>query len=602
MPASCETDVVIIGTGPAGGTAAALLGRLGVSAMIVNKYGWTAPTPRAHITNQRTMEVMRDLGMEEEVGLYAVPNELMGENTICASLAGEEFGRIHTWGTDLRRRADYDECSPTSMCDIPQNYLEPLLVKRGALGGVKTRFDTEYLSHVQDADGVTVRMRDRLTGAEYDVRAKYMIGADGANSKVAEDIGLPMEGQMGKSGSINMLFEADLSRFVAHRPSVLYWIIQPGSDIGGLGIGVVRMVRPWNKWLAIWGYDVEQGPPDLTDEFARGIVHKLIGDDTVDVKIEGFNTWTVNDMYAARLHERRVFAAGDAIHRHPPTNGLGSNTSIQDSFNLCWKIAMVLRGQADPSLLDTYTAERAPVAEQIVTRANKSLGDFPPIAMALGLPKAKSVDEMYANMAARKDSTPEAQAQREALRGAIAGTDYVYNAHGVEMNQRYEGAGIVSDGSPAETFPDAELHHQASSRPGAPVPHAWVYRPTGEKVSTKDLCGRGGFSLITGLGGETWREAAGKTEAELGVPVAVHLIGPGADYEDHYGHWAVVRGIADSGALLVRPDFHVAYRVADLPKDPAKALTSALARVLGRAANKPKRKRTAKATEAVPAQ
>lgn len=599
MRATHETDVVVVGTGPAGSSAAALLGRLGVKTLLVNKYGWTAPTPRAHITNQRTMEVLRDLRMEEDVLRYAVPNDLMGENTICASLAGEEFGRIHTWGTDPRRRADYDACSPTAMCDIPQNYLEPLLVKTAALVGAKVRFDTEYLSHEQDADGVTVQLRDRLTGAEYDVRAKYMIGADGANSKVVEDLALPMEGQMGKSGSINMLFEADLTKYVAHRPSVLYWVIQPGSDIGGLGIGVVRMVRPWKKWLAIWGYDVEQGPPDLTDVFATSIIHKLIGDDAVDVTIEGFNTWTVNDMYATRLHEGRVFAAGDAIHRHPPTNGLGSNTSIQDSFNLCWKIALVLRGQADPSLLDTYTTERAPVAEQIVERANKSLGDFPPIAMALGLPKAKSLDEMYANMAARKDSTPEAEAQRIALRNAIAGTDYVYNAHGVEMNQRYGGSAIVPDGSPAETFPDVELYHRASSRPGAPVPHAWVFRPDGARVSTKDLCGRGGFSLITGLGGEDWRDAAATVEKALGVPLAVHLIGPGAAFEDHYGHWATLRGITDSGALLVRPDFHVAYRADALPKDPAKALTEATSMVLGLAAPE-KKTRVKKKADGVP--
>ncbi|WP_298937241.1 FAD-dependent monooxygenase [uncultured Ruegeria sp.] len=583
MSATFETDVAVVGTGPAGASAAALLAREGVNVLLINRYGWTAPTPRAHITNQRTMEVLRDLGKEEEAGFYGTSNDLMGENTICASLAGEEFGRINTWGTDVRRRADYDECSPTSMCDIPQNFLEPLLVKSAALDKAKVRFDTEYVSHIQDADGVDVVMRDRLTGEDISVRAKYLIGADGANSKVTEDIALPMEGQMGKSGSINLLFEADLSKFVAHRPSVLYWVIQPGSDIGGLGIGVVRMVRPWNKWLAIWGYDVEQGPPELTDEFATSIIHKLIGDDSIDVKLEGYNTWTVNDMYATTLQKGRVFSTGDAIHRHPPTNGLGSNTSIQDSFNLAWKIAMVLKGQADPSLLETYTTERAPIASQIVKRAKKSLGDFPPIAMALGLPKAKSIDEMYANMAARKDSTPEAEAQRTALRGAIAGTDYVYNAHGVEMNQRYDSSAIVADGSPDETFADEELYHQASSRPGAPLPHAWVFRRDGSRISTKDLCGNGGFSLITGLGGEAWHDAAKAAEQSLGVPVKVSVIGPGTELEDHYGHWANVREITDSGALLVRPDFHIGYRVSNLPNDPASDLTQALSQILGRA-------------------
>ncbi|WP_299775071.1 FAD-dependent monooxygenase [uncultured Tateyamaria sp.] len=582
MSAKYHTEVLVVGTGPAGAAAAALLGRYGVNALLVNKYGWTAPTPRAHITNQRTMEVIRDLGIEDEVKMKAVPNDLMGENTICASLTGEEFGRIRTWGTDVRRRADYDECSPTSMCDIPQNYLEPIFVSSAALSGSKVRFDTEYLSHVQDDSGVTAKLLDLLTGEEFEVRAKYMIGADGANSQVVSDLELPMEGKMGLSGSINMLFEADLSEYVAHRPSVLYWVIQPGSDIGGLGIGVVRMVRPWNKWLAIWGYDVEQGPPEIDNDFATSIVRKLVGNPDLPVKIEATSTWTVNDMYATNLQKGRVFAAGDAIHRHPPTNGLGSNTSIQDSFNLCWKIAMVLKGQADPSLLDTYTTERAPVAKQIVTRANKSLGDFPPIAMALGLPKAKSIDEMYSNMAARKDSTPEAEAQRTALRDAIAGTDYVYNAHGVEMNQRYDSTAIVADGSEPETFADEELYHQASTRPGASVPHAWVYRQDGQQVSTKDLCGQGGFTLLTGLGGEGWHAAADAVREAYGVEVAVHVIGPGQALEDHYGSFANVRGTTDSGALLVRPDFHVAYRCDAISAAAAGDLTVAMGRILGR--------------------
>ncbi|MBO9357920.1 2,4-dichlorophenol 6-monooxygenase [Bordetella petrii] len=583
MALTIETDVLVVGTGPAGASAGALLARYGVRTMLINKYNWTAPTPRAHITNQRTMEILRDLGLEAEARLYAVPNDLMGENTICASLAGEEFGRIRAWGTDVRRRADYDECSPTSMCDLPQNYLEPILVKSAALDGCKVRFDTEYLGHEQDADGVSSRLRDRLNGEEFTVRSKYLIGADGANSRVVSDLDLPLEGTMGKSGSINLLFEADLDRYVAHRPSVLYWVIQPGSDIGGLGIGVVRMVRPWNKWLAIWGYDVEQGPPEISESFARRIVHNLIGDDSVPLKIEGISTWTVNDMYATRLQQGRVFCAGDAVHRHPPTNGLGSNTSIQDSFNLAWKIAMVLNGTADESLLDTYTIERAPIAKQVVCRANKSLEDFPPIAMALGLPQAKSADEMKSNMARRKEPGPEAQAQRTRLREAIAGTNYVYNAHGVEMNQRYDSPAIVADNSPDEVFRDVELYHQASTRPGAPMPHVWVYASgDGHRISTKDLCGKGNFTLFTGIGGAAWQDAAAAVSRQLGVAVTVRIIGPGQAYEDHYGDFARISEIIDTGAILVRPDFHVAYRATSLPADAAGDLVSAMRRILGR--------------------
>ena len=164
---------------------------------------------------------------------------------------------------------------------MPQNNLEPILVKHAASRGSRVRFDTEYLSHVQDADGVTARVRDRLRGDEYEIRARYLIGADGGRSKIAQDIGLPMEGEMDWAGSMNIVFHADLSRYVAHRPSVLYWIMQPGADIGGIGMGLVRMVRPWDEWLIVWGYDINEPPPEVDEAVATRVVHNLVGDDTI---------------------------------------------------------------------------------------------------------------------------------------------------------------------------------------------------------------------------------------------------------------------------------------------------------------------------------
>ena len=149
-------------------------------------------------------------------------------------------------------------------------------------------------------------------------------------------------------GSMNIVFEADLSRYVAHRPSVLYWVLQPGAQIGGIGAGLVRMVRPWNEWLIVWGYDITQPAPVVDEAMATEIVHNLVGDDTIDVKLKGTSVWSVNHMYAQRASVDRVFCMGDAIHRHPPSNGLGSNTSIQDAYNLAWKLSLVLKGQAAP--------------------------------------------------------------------------------------------------------------------------------------------------------------------------------------------------------------------------------------------------------------
>lgn len=272
-----STDVLIIGSGPAGASAALFLATYGIDHVVVTKYRWTANTPRAHITNQRTVEILRDMGIEDDLRSQGVPSAMMGETVFCTSLTGDEIGRVRSWGTHPARRADYTLASPVENCDLPQTLLEPILVGHAAERGSRIRFDTEYISLEQDDDGVTVTVRDRLSGHTYPIRARYVIGADGGRSTVARDIGLPFEGEMDLAGSMNIVFHADLSRYVEHRPSVLYWVLQPGSDIGGIGMGLVRMVRPWDEWLIVWGYDIDGPPPEVDDEMATKIVHDLIG-------------------------------------------------------------------------------------------------------------------------------------------------------------------------------------------------------------------------------------------------------------------------------------------------------------------------------------
>jgi 2,4-dichlorophenol 6-monooxygenase len=409
--ADIQTDVLIIGTGPAGSSAAALLSTYGVENMAINRYRWLANTPRAHITNQRTMEVLRDLGreVEDEAYMFCSHQDLMGENVFCESLAGEEIGRMKSWGNHPLSKAEHQLSSPTMMNDLPQTFMEPLLFKTACSRGTQARMSMEYLRHEQDADGVTTTCLDRLTGKEITIRSKYLLGADGGNSKVAELEKLPFEGQMGVGGSMNIIFKADLSKYVAHRPSVLYWVVQPGADVGGIGMGLVRMVRPWNEWLIVWGYDINGPEPVVDNAFATKVVRDLVGDQSLEPEITSVSTWTVNNMYATHMQSGRVFIMGDAAHRHPPSNGLGSNTSIQDSFNIAWKLAAVLKGQAGPALLDTYSQERAPVAKQIVTRANQSIGEFGPIFEALGLTESTDPEVMQANMDKRCDVTADAE-------------------------------------------------------------------------------------------------------------------------------------------------------------------------------------------------
>jgi 2,4-dichlorophenol 6-monooxygenase len=504
----------------------------------------------------------------------------MGDTVFCTSIAGEEIGRILTWGTHPAREADYRLASPCRPVDIPQTYLEPILVKNATVRGTETRFSTEYLSHSQDADGVDVEVQDRLTGSIYTIRAKYLIGADGARSKVAGDIALPMAGQMDVAGSMNITFKADIAAHVQQRPSVLYWVIQPGSNVGGIGAGLVRMVRPWDEWLVVWGYDISRPPPTVTDESAIQIVRNLLGLPDIDVEITGTSLWGNNEMYATHLQSGRVFCVGDAIHRHPPSNGLGSNTSLQDSYNLAWKLAAVLRGQAAPSLLDTYSTERAPIAKQIVERANKSSREFVQFFEVLGLLDAKDEDEMAARIEERKANTPGGQAKRAALVSAMELKNYEFNAHGVEMGQFYESTAIASDGTrpPAPTR-DPELFYQPSTVPGSRLPHAWVGDAV-HKYSTLDLAPMTRFTLLTGIAGEAWVLAAEKVGQKLGIPLEVVVIGPGRPVTDLYYDWARLREVEEEGVLLVRPDKHIAWRSMRLPGDPERALSEAMASIL----------------------
>jgi len=578
-----RTDVLIIGTGPAGSASAALLSSYGIENMAFNRYRWLANSPRAHITNQRTMEVLRDLGpeVEAEAYMHATDKDLMGNNVFCESLTGEELGRMQSWGNSPASQAAHLIASPTRMNDLPQTFMEPLLFKTACARGTQGRMSCEYLSHVQDADGVTTTVRDRLTGRDFTVRSQYLIGADGGNSLVADHAGIPLEGKMGVAGSINLLCKMDLTAHVAHRPSVLYWVLQPGSNVGGIGMGVVRMVRPWTEWLIIWGYDISQPRPELNPDQARAIIRSLVGDPDIAIDLTAISYWTVNDVYATRMQTDRVFVMGDAAHRHPPSNGLGSNTSIQDAFNLAWKLALVLKGQAGPGLLATFSDERAPIARQIVTRANRSIGEFGPIFKALGLLGSVDPVKMQENMDARADQGPSAEAQRAALRDAIAFKKYEFDCHGVEMNQRYTSQAVVRDGQ-AEPAPNAdmELHYQPTTWPGARIPHAWLFDAMGGRHSTLDLCGKGAFTLFTGIGGEGWEQAAAAVTAQTGVAIRVHVIGPRKPVQDHLGDWARLREIGDTGAILVRPDQHVCWRSAAIAADPVAELRRVMSTIL----------------------
>ncbi len=575
-----DTDVLVVGSGPMGATTALALATCGVGVHMVSRANWLADTPRAHITNQRAMEVYRDLGIEEETHRYATPWELMGDCMFTTSLAGEELVRLRSWGTGDARKGDYLQGSPCPLVDLIQPNIEPILFKNAAARGATFATNTEYLSHAQDAQGVTVRLRDRLSGREYAMRARYLVGADGARSQIAEDIGLPITGEMGRAGTLYTIFNADLSRYVQHRPSILHWIVSPDASFGEIGMGLLRAIKPWTQWIAGWGFDISKGDPDQRDETVLQKIRVLVGDPDLEIDIVRKSVWYVNQSYATAYSKGRVFCGGDAVHRHPPSSGLGLNTCVQDAFNLAWKLAFVIHGHAAPRLLDTYSDERAPVGKQIVLRANQSRIDYAPLKQVFSVEGA--ANPIAAGIARFKDPGPEGARARQAALDALELKNREFNAQGVEMNQRYASSAVLPDANaqPEVWTRDPELHVQPSTRPGAKIPHAWLIDRHGMRVSTLDVVGKGKFSLVTGLSGQAWREAAGA----LGLPFLRTVVIGERACQDVYCDWQRLREIDEAGALLVRPDGYVAWRhcAGVFDADTARvALQRALAGVLG---------------------
>lgn len=568
------TDILVAGAGPAGLTAAALLARMGLPSICVAKYSSTADSPRAHVTNQRAVEILRDLGLEERAQRRSLAPDQIGTQVFATSFAGREISRLMTWGSGADRAGEYEASSPARMCNIPQTALEPLLLDGAREFGADIRFDHEVINVRQTPDYIVAHIRRRDSGEEFEIRARYMIGCDGARTLVGEQGSFTYEGEAGLASAITVWMEADLTRYAAHRSGALFFNCVPGSEDL---CSVWTVVEPFTEWNAIFARHGGE-PSELDEDSVMARVREAIGDDDVQVKIKKISEWKVNHVVASNYRDGRLFIAGDAAHRHPPANGLGSNTSIQDSYNLAWKLALVLKGQAGDGLLDSYSSERQPVGRQIVDRANRSLEEMFPWFEALGFGPGMSREDALASLDALFG--PGGGERRQRLLEGLDLLNGQFNAHGVEMNQRYAVGAVVGDGSPFPEFErDADLYHQPTSHPGAHIPHAWLVRGS-EKISTLDLCAYDRFTLVTGIEGGLWREAALQAARETGVPLQSVVVGLGQEHNDVLGRWRSVAEIGEDGCLLVRPDRVVAWRSAGMVEDPTAALTNALSAIL----------------------
>lgn len=555
-----ETTVLIVGGGPAGLTSALAFAQYGVDHILVNKYPGTAHTPRAHIVNQRTVEIMRHLGCERDLLDVATPQAMMQHNLWVTSLAGREIARLDAWGTGADRKPDYDAASPSPMANCAQTVFEPMLREACERNGAHLMFGHEFVRYEREEDMYVSTIRDRSTDSEFTVRSRYLIGADGARSQVLEQSGLTVEGRAAMSHAVNIWFRADLSRFLAHRPGVLIWNMAPGP-LPTMRLGTLICHKPFTEFVLVRNYD-----PRTTDlstwtiDTIGPMVEQAVGDSVPDLELLGVAGWQVNALVAPHYSVDGLFCMGDAVHRHPPTNGLGLNMSVADAFNLAWKIALVDKGIAGEQLLATYSTERQPVGSAGVARALTSAIEAGRFNAALGYHPGQSERDGWAALELLDAPGADGDARRAALAEQIDIANNQFNAHGIELGYCYESGALVHDATTYSENPrDPVRYYHPTTRPGARLPHAWLERDRARQ-STLDLGDGLSFVLIVGPHGEPWREAARVVAEKLGISIIPASIGAGCDYLDVEGTWSNVCEISDDGCVLVRPDRHIAWR------------------------------------------
>jgi len=483
----------------------------------------------------------------------------------------------------------YEDASPCQHVDLPQTLLEPIMTKRAINRGWTIRFNTKFVSLSRpEPDVIISEVHDTVLNRTYRIQSRYLFGCDGARSQVVRELGLPLDKKPGQGVALNVLVRADMTHLMQNRTGNLHWVFRPDEeDCPPWGWAVVvRMVRAWTEWMFIFPPKPWLDPKAVemtgTNEEYVARVKTIIGDPSVNVELLHASKWWINEIVAEQYSDGNVFCFGDATHRHPPFNGLGSNTCIQDAFNLAWKVAYVMSGKAGPKLLDSFSVERQPVGADIVTRANQGMRDHFPWQRLIGLLET-DIEKRRQILADFEDPGEKGRQLRREFQEAIENTETEFHGLGIEMNQRYSSDAVYQqDQGPPPPVPEDKIRtHQVTTYPGRRLPHAWVNtRSPQQPLSTIDLAGHGRFCLFTGPGGEAWKRAAEAVSGKLGVEIASYSIGWKQDYEDVYFDWARRRQVEEDGCVLVRPDRFVAWRSNSMIAEPAEQLEKVLRSVL----------------------
>ena len=533
-----HVPVLIVGAGAGGLATSALLAKHGVRSLLVEKRREIFIYPKARNLSFRSLEILRGLGLGDEVHAVA---DRVSDMVVKQTLNSAE----EKLAIDIDAFfAGLDQLSPERAVQYcPQSSLEPMLLAETRRRGNEVRYGTELCSFEQDDSGVTVVLRHLQSGESETVRADYLIAADGVHSRIRESLGVTTSGYGALPIFVVFIyFRAPWRRFVPHLSD------GDGVQVKNPDVDGIFLVAKDDLGMFITTYFPGEGETaaQFTPQYCGEVLTKAVGEQ-IDLEIIEVAAWQPYEQVADQFQCGRVFLVGDCGHTMPPFKAGGANTAIQSAHNLAWKLAAVLKGWAGAALLASYHAERHPVGR---FAARQSL-----TGPTVGLLRLQ-------------EQGPGLPPQEEASMFSLL------------VGYQYRSAAVVS-GQPAATDPDAvSLVDELRGQPGTRVPHAWVHHG-GRRVSTLDLLGPG-FTLLTGDDGAPWIETAAAASAALGVAITVHRIGSAGDALDPDGAWAQVTGLAPGGALLVRPDDFVGWRTERFPAEPERELCRALSVILAR--------------------
>ena len=556
-----DPQILIVGAGPVGQLAALLLARHGIATRLIDRHVSRLTAPRAHAVNPRTLEICESIGVSAEAlrAIGANAND-GGWVRFMGTLSGPEFGCLPYERQDEAALKH----TPYPLTNIPQPKFEAALdVAIAAEPLISFQRGLTCLRVDETADGVVACFEETETGAKSSDTFAYVIAADGAGSRIRSSLGIGMEGPEALQHYVMIHFNADLTALTESRPGVLYFLFDPKTA------GVLIAYDRADTWVLMHPFDpARETAEDFDEAKCLALINDAIGVAHDGIKVENISNWVMSAQIAEHYRKGRVFLAGDAAHRFPPTGGLGLNTGAVDAQNLAWKLAAVVKGEAGEALLDTYEAERRPVAlvnsEQSLTNASKM---FDLLAVILGFDPAQA-EAQYASVLAEMETS-------EALKMAVAAQRPHFDSFNLQLGYRYASPAVI--GAP-ELISGSETDisfYVPSWEPGAHIPHRWVTHEASDK-SLLALLAPESFTLLAGPDALAWVEAA----AEMKVPALQF----GTHYTDKSLDWSHMTGLSDSSAILIRPDGHIAARLAPMPSGHATELAATLSQILARAA------------------